>query len=123
MNIIRKIKLNQLGYYQFSDLENELLCLIKETFSDLKKVNLPEYKTSTYFYYKYNIFICRYSESLKYFDVNYEIFWSILELKFQICEMDIINILKYICSIYLNILDVDEIDYITYTIYKQYQNI
>jgi|SRR6478735_11622058 len=41
MNIIRKLKLNLLGYYEFSDLDKKLLEIINKYFLNLSQENIP----------------------------------------------------------------------------------
>jgi len=50
MNIIRKIKLESLGYYQCKDIkEKETFEIIRNNFFNLKKVVLPNYNSIFWF--------------------------------------------------------------------------
>ena len=60
MNIIRKIKLNQLGYYQFTDDEKKLITFLNENFLNLKKIQFPYYYASI-FYFKEDKCIFQYN--------------------------------------------------------------
>ena len=99
MNIIRKIKLNSLGYYQFTVEEQELFKFIKRNLLNLKEVQLDKY-TNRKFWFKYNKLIMEYNLNHNRFGVNYNLIWLVLEDKFGYSFLEsenlIIDIMKNI---------------------------
>jgi|SRR6478735_7969070 len=69
MNIIRKIKLNKLGYYNFSEEELKIVELYEKYFTDLTKVKI----NNVTYYFKSKKFIMRYDVMNFYPDINNEI--------------------------------------------------
>jgi len=66
MNIIRKIKLNSLGYYQFTDKEKEIVEIIENNFKNLTKEN-NDYKNDNDIVFSYNGYYL--NISLKYYNL------------------------------------------------------
>jgi len=60
MNILRKIKLNTLGYYEIIDDEKELITFIKDNLLDLKEIKLNKYQ-NVRFWFKNDRCIFEYS--------------------------------------------------------------
>jgi len=81
MNILRKIKINSLGMYEFSESEKELFEFIKENILNLKQVQLEKYPDYL-FYFKDDK--CIFQQDLKFywFGVSYKLLWSVFENKF-----------------------------------------
>ena len=97
MNIVRKIKLEKLGYYTYKDnREKELFEFIKNNLLNLKEIYLDEYHNEVFWFNKENVVFIY---SLKYLcvDIRHDI-WNFIEtqLKFTYEETNIIlrNIIK-----------------------------
>jgi len=99
MNIIRKIKLNQLGYYEFKDSEKELSEFIKENLLDLKEIKLEHKLNSVIMYFNNkdeNIFQYHLNSNNFYFRLDYigEVFEKKFNYNFQQTTTLIKNIME-----------------------------
>jgi len=82
MNIIRKIKINSLGMYEFNDSEKELFYFIKENMLNLKQVKLEKYPNYI-FYFKDDKCILEQDLNCDWFGVRYLDIWEIFQYKFN----------------------------------------
>ena len=101
MNIIRKIKLESLGYYKFIDIEKELVCFINDNFLNLVKVTFLEY-TDYIFYFKENKLIFEYDLDENWIQLN-ESIWSVFITKFDYKYEEIRDLIKDIVKYYYNL--------------------
>src|SRR6478735_255589 len=101
MNIIRKIKLESLGYYKFIDIEKELVCFINDNFLNLTKVTFLEY-TDYIFYFKENKLIFEYDLDENWIQLN-ESIWSVFITKFDYKYEEIRDLIKDIVKYYYNL--------------------
>src|SRR6478735_8012153 len=101
MNIIRKIKLNNLGYYHFTEKELSDLNMIfkfvnysKENYEQIKFIynNLLNLKIN----FKNNEIIFIHNLNSNYFYVNYNLIWLIFENKFRYTDYEINNFIESI---------------------------
>jgi len=105
MNIIRKIKINSLGMYEFNDSEKELVEFIKENMLNLTEVKSNKYTDET-FYFKNNKFVFSILKlkNVVYVYINnhliYEYFADFLELEY---EYEIYNLIIDIIEYYYKI--------------------
>src|SRR6478735_2045338 len=93
MNIIRKIKINSLGMYEFNDSEKELVNFIKENMLNLKQVKLKYYPISN-FYFKDDKYIFQHNFKSNDFYVNDELIWEVFKTKFGYNYQEIYNLIK-----------------------------
>jgi len=93
MNIIRKIKLNSLGMYEFNDSEKELYEFIKDNFLNLKQVILRDYPNYI-FYFKDDKCIFQHTFKSNNFYVRYSFIWKVFEIKFNYNYHEISNLIK-----------------------------
>jgi len=98
MNIIRKIKLEQLGYYKYKDnKEKELFDFIKNNLLNLTEVILESYSTSK-FYFKNDKLIFEMDSNLIILWVNYNLVWKILKNNFEYKEVEVHNLILNITT-------------------------
>lgn len=111
MNIVRKIKLNQLGYHQLNDNEKKILNIIKRKFLDLKIIKLDKYPY-IHFYTKEDIILFHhdlYSENIW---LNYYEFYKKINILLN-SYTEYQNLLKYILKCYYNIdIEYGEINFL-----------
>src|SRR6478735_7507438 len=92
-NIFRKIKLNDLGFYECNDIEKELLNFIKDNFLNLKQVILRDYPNYI-FYFKDDKCIFQHTFKSNNFYVRYSFIWKVFEIKFNYNYHEISNLIK-----------------------------
>jgi len=123
MNIIRKIKLEQLGYYICQDdTEKKLFEFIKNNLLSLKEVKIGKNSNGIY-YFKENEYIMDiHTDSL---NVNYELLWKKLEFDFEFNDFKIRELLKLILKqhfkINVNVILIND-EYTISQIYKILKN-
>jgi|SRR6478735_3814592 len=76
MNIVRKIKLNQLGYYKFKDSENDIIELIKSRILNLKIIKIDEYPY-IHFYTKNNYILFYHDFNSKMISTSFHNFYNL----------------------------------------------
>jgi|SRR6478735_6794919 len=87
MSIIRKIKLNSLGYYEFNDSEKELVEFIKNNILNLTEVTSEKYP-NTIFYFKNKELYYEYNLNSKQFSFNkYDIWDNVFNFKYNISNI------------------------------------
>lgn len=100
INIIRKIKINKLGYYDFNDVENQIFKVIKDNLYDLKKMYLYTY--DYYFYFKNTELIFYYDPIKNNIRMNssfiYQLFFNIVEDD-KLSDKIILDVIEYIYKI------------------------
>jgi len=83
MNILRKIKINSLGYYKYNNSEKKLLYFIKENMLNLKIVELKNYPDYIMYFNDKGENIFQQDLKTPWFGVNYDLIWGIIEKKFN----------------------------------------
>ena len=94
MNIIRKIKINSLGMYEFNDSEKELCEFIIYNMLNLKQVELKEYPNYIMYFNDKEENIFQHNFKYNNFYVNNELIWSVFETKFDYNYKETSNLIK-----------------------------
>lgn len=120
MNIIRKIKLEKLGYYQYiNNEEKELFIFVKENLLNLKKVKLKDY-SSKIFYFKDNNCIFIYDNKINNFNFKYK-FWLIFINNFNYTNKETKEILKSIVIYHYKLTGIDSFGFLNEENLKLYE--
>src|SRR6478735_5117708 len=94
MNIIRKIKINSLGMYEFNDSEKELLEFIKENMLNLKIIELKNYPDYIMYFNDKGENIFQQDLKTPWFYVRYNLIWKVFETKFNLNYKETSNLIK-----------------------------
>src|SRR6478735_11261506 len=107
MNIVRKIKLESLGYYVCKDNnEKELFKFIKDNFYDLEKVEITKFGNNIIYYIKNNaIIFSENSNSYYLIKINPSLIWWELENRFKFNYNETRELLSLIVKDICNIKD------------------
>lgn len=109
MNITRKMKLNSLGYYNFTESEQELIDFIKDNLLNLTEVKLQKYPNFIFWFKDNKLIFLEYSfeeNILISINTNFYYFFVLYLYKYRINIETYTYIRNVLCNIfkYKNIL-------------------
>ena len=81
MNILRKIKINSLGMYEFTKSEKKLLNFIKDNMLNLKQVTLKDHPNYIFYFNDKKELIFELHLINNWFSVNHKIIWKVFRDK------------------------------------------
>lgn len=93
MNIIRKIKLNSLGCYNFKPEENDLIEFVKDNLLGLKLM-FDKKVNNNYYVNNNDREIIRYCMLYNDLYINYALIWNKFKTKFKLDDSDIEILMK-----------------------------
>lgn len=88
MNIVRKIRLNKLGCYEFKDYEKDLFIFINKNILNLKKFTLEEYPSFIFYFNSKNKSVFQHNLNNNSFYINRDI-WNVLYDKYNYKDFEI----------------------------------
>jgi|SRR6478735_2154660 len=108
-NLIRKIKLESLGYYEFNDYEKSLAKFIKNNLLNLKEVKLLGFIDNIY-YFKDDKVIFEFNLEYNCLSLKYDL-WMVLDKRHNLYKYEIETILRNIFKKYYKISNIKDMDY------------
>jgi len=81
MNILRKIKINSLGMYEFTKSEKKLLNFIKDNMLNLKQVTLKDHPNYIFYFNDKKELIFELHLINNWFSVNHKLIWKVFRDK------------------------------------------